>query len=101
MSQERNHPRRARNLSIASTAGLAGCVTIMLAVGALLLGLFLDAQVGLRGPFTILLVVLSVPVSLFLMVRIALSAAQRLPPPRVVSHEADALPGRESMTEEE
>ncbi|MBN1964889.1 MAG: hypothetical protein JW910_09590 [Anaerolineae bacterium] len=84
MSQDRDRPPRARNLSVVGVAGLAGFVTVFLAVGALLLGLLLDSQFGLRGPFTIGLVVVSVPVSLLLMVRIALSAARAVPPPHAL-----------------
>lgn len=66
---------------MATLAAQGGCFTLILVIGALLLGLWLDAQMGLRGPFTIGLLLLSVPLSLFVMVRVAMSAIQRIQPP--------------------
>jgi hypothetical protein len=63
---------------LAAVAAQAGCVTIIIIVAALLVGLWLDAQAGRRGLFTIGLLVLSVPFTLFLMVRIALGAVNRI-----------------------
>ena len=68
---------------MAAMAAQSGCLTLVLVVGSLLVGLWLDAQFGQRGPFTIGLLLLSIPLSLFLMVRVALGAIQRIqPPPR-------------------
>lgn len=66
---------------MATLAAQGGCFTLILVIGALLVGLWLDAQMGLKGPFTIGLLLLSVPLSLFVMVRVAMSAIQRIQPP--------------------
>lgn len=75
-----NGPPRLRNLSYATLAGQAGCVTLIIVFGALLAGLWLDAQLGQRGPCTFGLLIVSVPVSLALMLRVALSAIKRIEP---------------------
>lgn len=76
-----NQSSRLANITLAVVAAQSGCFTLFLVVGALLLGLWLDAQFGQRGPFTIGLLLLSVPVSLFVMVRVALGAVRRIQPP--------------------
>lgn len=81
MGSNQNSSRRVRNLSIAAIAGQAGVSTVLLVIGALLLGLWLDSLAGLRGPFTIGLVVLSVPLSLLVMLRTVLAATRAIQPP--------------------
>lgn len=80
--QARETGQRARNLTYAALLAPAGCLNVLIIFGALLLGLWLDAQAGVRGPFTIALILLSVPVGLFVMVRIALSAVKEITPPQ-------------------
>jgi hypothetical protein len=92
-------PSRARNLGLAALAAQAGCVTLLIVFGALLLGLWLDARAGQRGPFTIGLLVLSVPLSLFLMLRIALGAIRRIVP--AAPEAAPELAAREQSEQEE
>ena len=78
-----NQSQRIANLTLAALAAQSGCFTLVIVVGSLLVGLWLDAQSGQRGPFTIGLLLLSVPVSLFFMVRVAMGAIKRIqPPPR-------------------
>lgn len=72
---------RARNLSLAAIAGLAGCGTVVLTVLALLVGLSLDSMTGTRGPFTIILLLASVPISLLVMVWVAVTMTRRIAPP--------------------
>lgn len=71
---------RVRNLGFAVIAGQAGCATLIIVIGALLIGLWLDSQMGQRGPFTFGLLILSVPLSLYVMMRIALAAINRIDP---------------------
>ena len=87
MSNDQDSSSRARNLAYVVVAGQAGLSTVVLVVGALLLGLWLDSLIGQKGPFTIGLVVLSVPVSLFIMVRIALSATSTIQPPAKIKRD--------------
>jgi F0F1-type ATP synthase assembly protein I len=52
-----------------------GCVTVVIVVGALLAGLWLDSRFDTKPVLTVLFLVASIPVSLFSLVRIALSTA--------------------------
>lgn len=71
--------QRIKNLGLAAVAGQAGCWTVIIAFGALFLGLWLDSMiVGYRGPCTIGMLILSVPLSLYVMLRISLSAINRI-----------------------
>lgn len=88
-------PPRWRNLSYAALAGQAGCVTLLVVFGALLVGLWLDARLGQRGPCVFGLLIVSVPVSLWLMLRIALGAVNRIQPPRPARHDQDETSSKE------
>jgi F0F1-type ATP synthase assembly protein I len=68
-------------MALASTISQVGCVTVIIIIGALLLGLFLDNLLDTRPILTILLILVSIPISLFSVVRIALSAARRVQAP--------------------
>ncbi|MBN1888698.1 MAG: AtpZ/AtpI family protein [Thermoflexales bacterium] len=65
------------NLALAGMVSQVGCVTVVLVVGALLLGLWLDRLLDTRPVMTIVLLLLSIPVSLYSLVRIALSTAEQ------------------------
>jgi F0F1-type ATP synthase assembly protein I len=68
-------------MALASTVSQVGCVTVIIIVGALLLGLLLDNLLGTKPVLTIVLILASIPISLFSVVRIALSAARRIQEP--------------------
>lgn len=78
---------RNRNLGIAGLLALTGFIPVVFGVFALLVGLWLDAQIGQRGPLTTVLILISVPVSLFLMVRIALYLVRKMDFPAVSGSE--------------
>lgn len=84
----KDKPPRIKNLSIAGISALTGCVSLIVVLGALFLGLWLDSQLGQRGPATICSLVGSVPISLYLMIRIALTLVKRIEP----SARQDELP---------
>ena len=63
------------NLALAGIAGLSGCVTLGLVVGALLLGLWLDAQFDRRPLFTLICITGSVPFTLIIMTRLVMKSA--------------------------
>ncbi len=87
-----NQSQRIANLTLAALAAQSGCLTLVLVIGSLLVGLSLDAHFGQRGPFTIGLLLLSVPVSLFFMVRVAVGAIKRIqPPPRPDSSQYNGI----------
>ena len=64
-------------------AGQAGCLAVVLAVGALLVGLWLDQTFGTRRTFALICVVVSVPVNLFITLRITQMLIARVIPPDV------------------
>ncbi len=65
----------AKNLALAAMMSQVGCVTVVIVVGALLGGLWVDSRFDTRPLFTIIFVLLSVPVSMYSLVRVALSTA--------------------------
>lgn len=64
-----------KNLALATMISQVGCVTVVIVVGALLVGLWLDSQFNTRPVLTLLFLIGSIPVSLYSLVRIALSTA--------------------------
>lgn len=75
--------RYLKNMSYAASAGASGCGTVIIIVGSLLLGLWLDNLLGTRPALTLALILLSIPVSLVLMVYSVISATSRMTPPTV------------------
>jgi F0F1-type ATP synthase assembly protein I len=68
--------QRLLNLTLASIAGQVGCLTLVIVIGAVFLGLWLDSRLGTRPWWTIGLTLGSIPVSLVVMlfvVRLAVS----------------------------
>lgn len=72
-----------RNMSYAASAGTSGCSTVVLVIGALLLGLWLDSVLDTKPAFTLALVLFSIPASLGLMVYQVLSATSRMTSPKI------------------
>ena len=77
----KEQPSRAKNLAYAMVAAQSGCLNIFIILGALILGLALDAAFGLKGPFTVALLLLAIPLALFVMVKLALGAVKQIQPP--------------------
>lgn len=71
---------RLLNLGMALAAGQAGCVTIVVILLAVALGLWLDSLIGRRGLCTLGLVILSIPFSLALMIKLAFRTVNRMNP---------------------
>jgi NADH:ubiquinone oxidoreductase subunit H len=71
--------RNALNLTLAAVTSQVGCITVVITIGALFLGLWLDAQFGTRPLLTVVLTISSLPVTLvtmFLAVRWTLGKMQ-------------------------
>jgi ABC-type molybdate transport system permease subunit len=66
------------NMTLAGLVGQVGCVTLIIILGALFLGLWIDAQFATRPWFTIGLVIASIPVSLIIMVVVARAAISKI-----------------------
>lgn len=85
----------ARNLALAGMVSQVGCVTIVIVVGALLVGLWLDSRWDTRPVMTIVLLLLSIPVSMYSLVRIALSTAHQFQTPQAPSDRPNPPSGEE------
>lgn len=66
------------SISLVSATGQVGCLTVLLIVGALLAGRWLDAQLDTRPWFTVGLLLGSVPVTLVLTITLVLRATKDL-----------------------
>ncbi len=69
-----------RNLTLATVAGQVGCLTIVLIMVALIVGLWLDQVLDTRPLFTLLLLLASIPVDLILMFAIVRKATAKIKP---------------------
>ncbi|MHB8624739.1 MAG: AtpZ/AtpI family protein [Aggregatilineales bacterium] len=69
-----------RMLGIAAV-GQTGCVTVVIALGALAIGLWLDGQFNTKPLFTLCLLGLSIPANIFFVWRLALNLIKRTVPP--------------------
>jgi len=59
--------RRALNLTLAAVTSLVGCITVVITIAALILGLWLDAQFDTRPRLTLVTTLVSLPLSLVTM----------------------------------
>ncbi len=78
------------NLTLAGAAGQIGCVTLVIILGAVFGGLWLDARFDTRPLFTLALLVASIPVSVIAMlyiVRLVTSKIKTIPPGEEESNE--------------
>lgn len=66
------------NMTLAVMAGQVGCLTMIIVLSAVFLGLWLDARFQTRPTMTIILVLASVPISVIVMIIIARAAVKRL-----------------------
>ena len=81
MSSGDDRQHMVNALSLASMVSQIGCTTVVIVVGALLAGLWLDKMFDTRPLFTALFLLGSIPVSFYILVRISLSIAAQLTPP--------------------
>lgn len=82
MSQEPSptpdRKQRLVNLTLAGVAAQVGCITLVILLGAVLGGLWLDAQFQTRPMITIVLVIGSIPVSIILMFLVVRAATNKI-----------------------
>jgi multisubunit Na+/H+ antiporter MnhG subunit len=97
VSNNSKYPHRGRNLALAAVASQVGITTVVLIMGGLFLGLWLDSLIGVRGPFTILLLIISAPISLYLVFRMALGAARGIQTPQMND---DTVPNEKAVKED-
>ncbi len=65
-------------MTLAAVIGQVGCITPVILIGALFVGLWLDRQFGTKPLFTVIFIVGSAPVSVVILYRIVKSATGRL-----------------------
>ena len=70
--------QQALMMALMGVIGQVGCLTLVIIVVAMIVGLMLDNQFQTRPLFTLILVLASIPLSLFLMFRLVLSFAPRI-----------------------
>lgn len=75
--QKRKAGKQLSNLKVALIISMTACLNIIIALGALVLGLWIDEFMGWRGVATVTLMLISFPLSLYLMVRLALMSVKR------------------------
>lgn len=81
MSDQPDKPDRKRqviNLTLAGVAAQVGCLTLIIVLGAVFIGLWLDRIFESRPWFTIGLVVVSIPISVIMMVIVARLAVSKI-----------------------
>ena len=66
------------NLALAAVAGQVGCLTLIIIIAALFLGLWLDSRFDTRPVLTLVLVFGSLPVSLIMMFVVVRGATKRI-----------------------
>lgn len=82
-SSQRNgqqNNQRIINLAIAGLLGQVGCITLLIVLGSLFAGLWLDAHFHTRPVITLVLVVVSIPISLLIMFAVVRGGLARIKP---------------------
>jgi len=77
-ASKNNRKQYFSNLALAAAAGQVGCLTLIIVVGAVLIGLWLDNTFDTKPILTLLFVIGSVPISVIAMFIVARGAARRL-----------------------
>jgi MFS-type transporter involved in bile tolerance (Atg22 family) len=73
-----NRKQYVFNLTLAALTGQVGCLTLIIVLGAVFGGLYLDQRFGSRPMFTLILVIGSIPISLAVMFFVARAAVRRI-----------------------
>ncbi len=76
-----NQNSTTRLYAAMGVAGQAGCLTVLLAVGALVVGVWLDQVFGTRHILVLVCVAVSVPINLVLTLRLTQRLIARVIPP--------------------
>ncbi len=75
---EKKSAQNAFSMTLVAVVGQVGCVTLVVILGAILLGIWLDGRLQTKPMFTIGLAIASIPVTLVAMIWIVRSATSRL-----------------------
>ncbi len=77
-NKRRDNVQYAYNLTLAAVAGQVGCLTLVIVIASLFVGLWLDIHFGTKPLFTIIIMIASVPVTLGLMFWVVRNATSRI-----------------------
>jgi F0F1-type ATP synthase assembly protein I len=75
---EKNRAQSAFNLTLAAVVGQVGCLTLVILLGAILGGIWLDGRFNTKPLFTLGLAIASIPVTLIAMLWVVRSATSRI-----------------------
>lgn len=83
MSESGSQPNKEKkqytfNMALAAVTGQVGCLTVVIIIGALLLGLWLDNLLNSSPWVTLIMLIVSMPVTLYLMFKVASAATSRM-----------------------
>jgi L-asparagine transporter-like permease len=102
MDRRTPNPDYMRNLALATVAGQAGCMTVILIFAGLFAGMYLDARLDTHPVFTIGLVFAAIPLSLYAMIRLMLSAVAAIHhPPAAGASRAPSPDSADNPTKKE
>lgn len=77
-AEKKTQKSKLMNLTLAVVAGQVGFVTLLIIIGAIFLGLWLDNRFQTQHLYTIITLVASVPISLLVMLFIVRAAVARI-----------------------
>lgn len=77
-SGDNEEKQRTFNLALAWLVGQIGCLTLVIILGALFGGMYLDNLYGSRPWFTLILIIGSIPVSLGVMIFVSRAAIRKI-----------------------
>ena len=78
MTEQSDNKQKIFNMALAIVAGQGGCVTLIIILAAVLLGLWVDNVNGTKPWFTLMFLLVSVPISLAAMFLVVRSAIGRI-----------------------
>jgi hypothetical protein len=76
--EKTEHKSKILNISVAVAAAQVGCVTLVVVLAAIFLGMWLDSQFQTKPIFTLVFVLGSIPVSVISMLLIVRAAVKRI-----------------------
>jgi F0F1-type ATP synthase assembly protein I len=66
------------NMTVIALVGQVGCLTLLIVLGAVFLGMWIDSRMNSRPVGTIILVVVSVPIAIFVMLKVVRGTLRKL-----------------------
>lgn len=94
-----NQRQKRINLAIVAVVGQVGCLTLIIVIGAVFLGLWLDGKFGVKPWATIISVALSIPISLVVMFAIVRGILKKLKPR--LQEQENSSKGQDGLGKEE